>query len=516
MKIYANNKNIVKTLKKYVIVTSMVTLPFLYNNNVEAKIIDDNVSVDTEITDLVPSYYAKQINQILEYDEDNILTESDLVLLGSDNTLINLEVNNDDLSWLSKCPNITRLNLKIYNDNESLSNIKFLPKLRNLCLTSWLDDGKKLTLYDEKFAFLKDIDTLRYLLVNGFFVEPTYFNDFTQLDTLVLGENEVKTVDFEELTYLEKLCFNTNKAYDIAIGFSNEAKKTLEDNGVLVSYVNETNEDIVDDINNKLDEAILSLDVDENSSSIDKIDAILVYVMDNYEYSDEVREMGEDLTEAEFNEITSYYEGGYLSPVYNKDEIICGNYAALVTALANRLDLRTDIITNKNHAWNIVKIDGKYYYFDVTGLENEMVMTIDFMNRYYGKITDNKTDPDNTNSQKQRKMISFDAVSAILAGNTDDLYFYQIDPLDQNEYFIDNKVYDGAIIPEYIELKPIVKDDMNYFELMINNKLCLIPALLLLNIITALILATKINDYKKIKKLNKQLQEENKEEIKWK
>ncbi|MCI8446284.1 MAG: hypothetical protein HFH31_02185 [Bacilli bacterium] len=52
-----------------------------------------------------------------------------------------------------------------------------------------------------------------------------------------------------------------------------------------------------------------------------------------------------------------------------------GNYAALTTALLKRLFIKSYLISSNNtrvatHMWNLVNLDGIYYYADVTWLDD--------------------------------------------------------------------------------------------------------------------------------------------------
>lgn len=45
---------------------------------------------------------------------------------------------------------------------------------------------------------------------------------------------------------------------------------------------------------------------------------------------------------------------------------VCEGYAEAFTLIMNKLGIESGICTGSNHAWNYVKVDGKYYWLDVT------------------------------------------------------------------------------------------------------------------------------------------------------
>ena len=45
---------------------------------------------------------------------------------------------------------------------------------------------------------------------------------------------------------------------------------------------------------------------------------------------------------------------------------VCEGYAESFTLIMNKLGIESGICTGSNHAWNYVKVDGKYYWLDIT------------------------------------------------------------------------------------------------------------------------------------------------------
>jgi len=43
---------------------------------------------------------------------------------------------------------------------------------------------------------------------------------------------------------------------------------------------------------------------------------------------------------------------------------ICGGYANLMCYVLNRVNIQTEYVCNEAHAWNVVRIDSKWYNSD--------------------------------------------------------------------------------------------------------------------------------------------------------
>ena len=90
------------------------------------------------------------------------------------------------------------------------------------------------------------------------------------------------------------------------------------------------------------------------ASEYDKVLAIYRYICDHvvYDY--------EHLDDKSYLLQYSAYAAA------TKGTAVCAGIADLFYYLANSAGLDARIVTNSNHAWNFVRIDGKYYYADAT------------------------------------------------------------------------------------------------------------------------------------------------------
>lgn len=102
----------------------------------------------------------------------------------------------------------------------------------------------------------------------------------------------------------------------------------------------------------KVDEIISEI-ITEDMNDEEKIQVISLYVIKNYKYKiSKVSESNEEPLKSMFEN-----EGG-----------VCASYAYLTNVLLRKAGVTSYEIVNNSHAWNLIELDGKYYYLDPTNL----------------------------------------------------------------------------------------------------------------------------------------------------
>lgn len=307
-----------------------------------------------------------------------------------------------DLTWLNKCINLQELTLKFDKDNVDtacLKDIEKLEKLKTLVIKSSTDE----IIFDfNNFSFLIK-DKINRLTLDGICINDDFLEEFINLKYLSISKNLFNTcIDFSKFSKLEVLDLGNNHVYDIAMFLNNDScKHIFYDKNIKVLYNSDEEFDLKEICNNFR----LSVSDFANNSFNDreKLDFVLIQVLNYLDYDpnlDKVEAQGDD---AHYNR---YYKEGRLYgalefPEDSYGKAICGNYAALFTALANRIGLEAYYITGVGHAFNLVKIDGQYYYTDPTWLD--------------GKVYNDGND-----------IVS--ALDAVMSGNGDKLKWYLEDP----------------------------------------------------------------------------------------
>ena len=111
----------------------------------------------------------------------------------------------------------------------------------------------------------------------------------------------------------------------------------------------------------KLDQVMASLNL-SGKSDYEKIKIIYEYICKNVKYSDEVLSSGADPLNPP-DEMRVYYSA-YGALVLGSTT--CQGFASLTYRMMLKAGIDCRLICGGNHGWNIVKLDGKYYYLDAT------------------------------------------------------------------------------------------------------------------------------------------------------
>lgn len=94
--------------------------------------------------------------------------------------------------------------------------------------------------------------------------------------------------------------------------------------------------------------------ITEDMTDEEKIQAITFYVIDNYKYRvTKVMESNEEPLESMFEN-----KGG-----------VCASYAYLTNVLLRKAGIASYEIVSESHGWNLIELDGKYYYLDATNIK---------------------------------------------------------------------------------------------------------------------------------------------------
>ena len=103
----------------------------------------------------------------------------------------------------------------------------------------------------------------------------------------------------------------------------------------------------------KVDEIIDEIITDDMTDE-EKIQAITFYVIDNYKYR--ITKSMESNTEP-------------LESMFENKGGVCASYAYLTNVLLRKAGITSYEIVSESHGWNIIELDGKYYYLDATNIK---------------------------------------------------------------------------------------------------------------------------------------------------
>ncbi len=130
-------------------------------------------------------------------------------------------------------------------------------------------------------------------------------------------------------------------------------KTTYTTNGKINLYINRVySEEDINKINSKLDE-IENKVIDRNKSDRDNIMSIHDYIINNTKYNVE--------DENKPNTVSATAIG-----VLFKNLATCNGYTDTASLLMDRLNIKNIRISNDEHIWNLVYLDGKWLHLDLT------------------------------------------------------------------------------------------------------------------------------------------------------
>lgn len=179
-------------------------------------------------------------------------------------------------------------------------------------------------------------------------------NFITNLDGLPEACPNIKTLFLNNTSGLDNFDFIYNLPNLKYVVFSDCTHANEE----LLEYLNSNNiiTDLdIDDIykSNKLD-AIVSEIITPDMDSEERIQAVCQYVLDNLEYDIDKH------TESNLYPISCCLDDG---------KVVCISYARFTQELLNRAGVNSYSVFNDSHGWNLVEVEGKYYYIDTTSID---------------------------------------------------------------------------------------------------------------------------------------------------
>ena len=327
---------------------------------------------DDEIVD-VPSDYRVFVLTALDKNIDSNITVGDLKKIKS----LTLYLTEQELSWLNYCTGLEELELDYCVRTDVAEQVKSLPSLKSLEVNN---AGSAPVMVSKKyFPFVEKLTEFKCSM-NTYF-DPEYLKE-AGVRHMSVSPGGLVSIDYKKLDFLETLNVDIRdrEPYSAAICFTPEAKSYLLSQGVDVLAGAE-----VEKVNAELDEINSQLGIDPKEYDKTKYKKIATYIINNLDYE----------TDEEVREITNFYDGGFLSSALdNNQNDVCGNFASLSTALCLRNGIDSYVLSSGRtgkHAWNLVKIDGKFYYSDLANMDicdyedrqtGEVISVEEFIDRY--------------------------------------------------------------------------------------------------------------------------------------
>ena len=231
---------------------------------------------------------------------------------------------------------------------------------------------------EERYGFLKDVPYIDNLYLgsdkNKVNIDYEFLSKLKNVHNLYLGVGLVTNYKDIDLSHLDTLTID-GKVYDIALNFSNESLKKLEDSGVKVIIEDRKK---VEEINNEVKDMYRSLGFKDTDSKQYKLNKIIVYILDKLTYDEGITKkqaLGENVSDKEIAD--EFYKEGQLDAVFNNKTQVCGNYTALLSILCREAGIDSYNLMSGEHSWNAVKMDnGDYYAIDLTSLNRTVDLKV--------------------------------------------------------------------------------------------------------------------------------------------
>ena len=357
---------------------------------------------------------------------------------------------------------------------------------------------------EEKYGFLRTFSNIESLSVGNHDLSLNLDSNFLQslknVRNLSLGLDYNSNFHYQDFSYLKSLYIDS-QPYDACMYFSNEDIEHLEKRGVSVSTIDM---DTLRKVNETILEIVKHLPIKEDSSDVQKLNAILTYVLSQFSYDDRIRSFNDFGIDIEMKEYSPFYGKGELTGAFLNQTQICGNYASMVTALSREVGLDSYNLISSTHAWNAILIDDYYYYVDATWLDDGVCF---LPHEEREDEVSSLFDPVPVEEVFQKNEL--DVISS--------LDWYLEDPIDVKER--DDVSHTPSFLPEGLVILPIPDDVMNKtkgesifskavgdnlprnYLILLDHKKYIVPSSILLSLLIGFGICKKRNNNKDKKRI---------------
>lgn len=344
-------------------------------NNKQEVVMDIDFSINPDETVEIDDVYKDDLSKATGNDINHDYTYAELAEIKS----LYLHVDSEaSLDWLNNCLNLTDLRLNWYSDDkiiDRLNEIKKLPNLTSLDLfdSEYYEKGfyekhKCYFISEDDLAFVDKSKLTSINLFGAFILDKNFLYGLENLENLKLDGDSIVNFDAERILGLNELkeVLVPTSDNDMAIYVDKDYCKRMTSQGIDIHGLGENNE--FDRVNTTLNAMVDNLKLDSNMSEREKMANILLCVIGHYEiYKSLDNRSNPNQTIEEYAQkhtcTTDKPFGGYLYGMFSYAKRYDG-YATLVSALAKRAGLNDCFLKSNNYSWNLVELDGEYYYID--------------------------------------------------------------------------------------------------------------------------------------------------------
>lgn len=296
----------------------------LEEETVDICILDENVEEGINLDTML----ANAVREELGYETDALLTKSDL------ESVTYLAIFNEPVTSVKGVSLLSNLDTLRISGGE-ITDIGELSKMTSL------------TCIDISGCYIKKIPDLSACMeLNTLYLGGNLIEDISPLENLKslkyvnLSDNRIRSIlPFKNMDTLEILAIDNNDIMDY---------DKVQDCPYLIEAINNGSQQTYEqglEAENMAKSIVEGFPSDVSELELEKI--IYQYVMDYMEY------------EVVYTDAAA---PGYNALMNHKG--VCGDYAELFCLLSNHAGIEAYVCNSDTHAWNIVKIDDRYYHCD--------------------------------------------------------------------------------------------------------------------------------------------------------
>ena len=262
----------------------------------------------------------------------------------------------------------------------------------NYNIKSISDKEYKYDNYSNKVKLTKDFNASNKdeLLSIYYTYLDSGFSDFSFYCGYSACLDDIKELsdDKELFTYINQLVHPYYSYKEIDSSYSDNGK-------VNVSIDKKYKKEDIDKINDKIDELFGRLNIDSYSNVKDKIRVFHDFLVEKNRY-DNAKEI----------DISNYNSDRAIGPLF-EGYATCNGYSDAMSIFLDKLNLDNIKIVEGNHAWNAVKIDGKWYHIDITWDDPVFKNNKEILHDYLLVTTDELLDKDKSMHNFNKELYDF-------------------------------------------------------------------------------------------------------------
>ena len=227
-------------------------------------------------------------------------------------------------------------NLKIVSNENKLKENEY----HNETFTTYVEETDKLDVSNKS-----ELINVYYTAINRGYDNLTFYCN----DEYVNCMNDIKELDEEntKFSYINQIVNVYNSYNSIESSYLNQR--------VDIKINKKYTKDDINKINNRIDEIITELNINDYDSVEDKIRVFHDYIADTNTYDQEMADNKNSIYHSDIA-IGTLFEG----------KSICSGYTDTMSIFLDRINVKNVRVSTDNHVWNALYLNDNWYHIDLT------------------------------------------------------------------------------------------------------------------------------------------------------